>query len=39
MVVTDAQLVDMYLTGQIGTNRTDIKRAKIDTHRDIENLF
>lgn len=39
MVVTDAQLVDMYLIGQIGTNRTDIKRAKIDTHRDIENLF
>nr|DAF73514.1 MAG TPA: hypothetical protein [Caudoviricetes sp.] len=37
--VPDSRIVDMYLTGQIGSNKTDINRAKIDTHRDIEALF
>lgn len=37
--VPDSRIVDMYLTGQIGSNKTDINRAKVDTHRDIEALF
>lgn len=37
--VPDSRIVDMYLTGQIGSNKTDINRAKIDTHKDIEALF
>lgn len=39
MSVPDSRIVDMYLTGQIGSNKTDINRAKVDTHRDIEALF
>ncbi len=37
--VPDSRIVDMYLTGQIGSNKTDINRAKVDTHKDIETLF
>lgn len=37
--VPDSRIVDMYLTGQIGSNKTDINRAKVDVHRDIEALF
>lgn len=37
--VPDSRIVDMYLTGQIGSNKTDINRAKVDIHRDIEALF
>lgn len=37
--VPDSRIVDMYLTGQIVSNKTDINRAKVDTHKDIEALF
>lgn len=39
MSVPDSRIVDMYLTGQIVSNKTDINRAKVDTHKDIEALF
>ena len=39
MPVPDSRIVDMYLTGQIGSNKTDINRAKVDTHKEIEALF
>ena len=37
--VPDSRIVDMYLTGQIVSNKSDINRAKVDTHKDIEALF
>lgn len=37
--VPDSRIVDMYLTGQIVSNKTDINRAKVDVHKDIEALF
>lgn len=37
--VPDFRIVDMYLTGQIVSNKSDINRAKVDTHKDIEALF
>lgn len=37
--VPDSRIVDMYLTGQIVSNKSDINRAKVDTHKDIEVLF
>lgn len=37
--VLDSRIVDMYLTGQIVSNKSDINRAKVDTHKDIEALF
>lgn len=37
--VPDSRIVDMYLTGQIVANKSDINRAKVDTHKDIEALF
>lgn len=39
MSVPDSRIVDMYLTGQIVSNKTDINRAKVDTHKDVEALF
>lgn len=37
--VPDSRIVDMYLTGQIVSNKSDINRAKVDTHKDIDALF
>lgn len=37
--VPDSRIVDMYLTGQIVSNKSDINRAKVNTHKDIEALF
>lgn len=37
--VPDSRIVDMYLTGQIVSNKSDINRAKVDVHKDIEALF
>lgn len=37
--VPDSRIVDMYLTGQIVSNKSDINRAKVDTYKDIEVLF
>lgn len=37
--VPDSRIIDMYLTGQIVSNKSDINRAKVDTHKDIEALF
>lgn len=37
--VPDSRIVDMYLTGQIVSNKSDINRAKVDTHKGIEALF
>ena len=37
--VPDSRIVDMYLTGQIVSNKSDINRAKVDTHKDVEALF
>ena len=37
--VPDSRIVDMYLTGQIVSNKSDINKAKVDTHKDIEALF
>lgn len=37
--VPDSRIVDMYLTGQIVSNKSAINRAKVDTHKDIEALF
>lgn len=37
--VPDSRIVDMYLTGQIVSNKSDINRAKVDIHKDIEALF
>lgn len=37
--VPDSRIVNMYLTGQIVSNKSDINRAKVDTHKDIEALF
>lgn len=37
--VPDSRIVDMYLTGQIVSNKSNINRAKVDTHKDIEALF
>lgn len=37
--VSDSRIVDMYLTGQIVSNKSDINRAKVNTHKDIEVLF
>lgn len=37
--VPDSRIIDMYLTGQIVSNKSDINRAKVDTHKDIEVLF
>lgn len=37
--VPDSRIVDMYLTGQIVSNKSDINRAKVNTHKDIAALF
>lgn len=37
--VPDSRIVDMYLTGQIVSNKSDINRAKVDANKDIEALF
>ena len=37
--VPDSRIVDMYLTGQIVSNKSDINRTKVDVHKDIEALF
>lgn len=37
--VPDSRIVDMYLTGQIVSNKSDINRAKVNIHKDIEALF
>ena len=37
--VSDSRIVDMYLAGQIVSNKTSINRAKVDVHKDIEALF
>lgn len=37
--VPDSRIADMYLAGQIVSNKSDINRAKVDTHKDIEALF